>query len=210
MQMDKQHKKKHQDESWLREQYREKGRSIAEIADQCPVTAQTVHRWMKKLGVERRGPTESHHTRKDGEPRHQQADILRRLYHEEELSQGEIADRLDTSQRAVHRWMEKHDIETRDRVEAMATTKIQRPVPYSVGTRGYPIWRHSFDYEEDRVTVHRLVAVAEHGVDAVAGMDVHHKNGVKFDNRPQNLEILEHGEHTALHNHLRGEEQCNE
>lgn len=41
--------------------------------------------------------------------------LLRRLYEGEGLTQAEIADRLDTSQRTVVRWMAKHRIPTRDR-----------------------------------------------------------------------------------------------
>lgn len=44
--------------------------------------------------------------------------------------------------------------------------------------------------------IHRLVAVAEYGFDEVDGNHVHHKNGVRFDNRPSNLEVLSNSEHT--------------
>lgn len=38
-------------------------------------------------------------------------ETLERLYHDEGLSQGEIADRLGTSKPTVHRWMRDLDVE---------------------------------------------------------------------------------------------------
>jgi DNA-binding transcriptional regulator YiaG len=41
--------------------------------------------------------------------------LLRRLYVDEELTQQQIAERLDVHVRSVIRWMAKHHIPTRDR-----------------------------------------------------------------------------------------------
>jgi len=46
---------------------------------------------------------------------------------------------------------------------------------------------------------HRLLAVAEWGLDAVRGMDVHHQNNIPWDNRPENLELLTRAEHRREH-----------
>lgn len=57
------------------------------------------------------------------------------------------------------------------------------------------------DYSQNYVAVHRLLAVAEHGFDAVGpDVDVHHSNGVPWDNRPSNIELIDKGKHAALHN----------
>jgi hypothetical protein len=53
---------------------------------------------------------------------------------------------------------------------------------------------------------HRLIAVAEHGFDAVCGNVVHHKNDIPWDNRPENLELMTLAEHTAHHNKQRASE----
>lgn len=51
----------------------------------------------------------------------------------------------------------------------------------------------------DEFPLHRLIAVAEYGFDAVAGNDIHHKSGVGWDNRPANIEPIDPAEHVALH-----------
>ena len=57
------------------------------------------------------------------------------------------------------------------------------------------------DPDGSNVTVshHRLLAVAEYGFDAVAGNDIHHKNGVPWDNRPANIEPIDPCEHSRIH-----------
>jgi len=47
--------------------------------------------------------------------------------------------------------------------------------------------------------IHRLVAVAEYGFDAVVENHVHHKNHIPWDNRPSNLELMSQEEHYRYH-----------
>jgi hypothetical protein len=47
--------------------------------------------------------------------------------------------------------------------------------------------------------MHRLLAVAEFGLDAIKGKHVHHVNGLRWDNRLDNLEVLTPQEHIRGH-----------
>jgi hypothetical protein len=50
---------------------------------------------------------------------------------------------------------------------------------------------------------HHLVYWKKHGVLPEQGQVIHHINGKRRDNCPENLELLEVGEHNAGHSHAR-------
>ncbi len=76
--------------------------------------------------------------------------------------------------------------------------------------KGGPIWwTNAKGYVEGRVWIdgkrmhakqHRWIMEGIIGRPLHAWEDVHHKNGIKNDNRPDNLELLSHGEHAAISN----------
>jgi len=128
------------DESWLRNQYVEKQKSLETIADEFGCTAGTLSRKLKEHGIEPR------------------------------------------SHGFVHR----------------------KPyIPYVMGAYGRMHWRSTRGEDGKKIAygfeVHRLLAIAEYGIDAVAGKDVHHKNQIPWDNRPENIELLSKEEHGKLH-----------
>jgi hypothetical protein len=133
----------------------------------------------------------------------QDPSVLRRLYHEQDLTMDEIGDRLGCNQKTVHKWIHRHDIRITDpRGRGMEGRRVAGfPAAFRHNHSGsgnvmYEVWN---DAGKREVPVHRLLAVAEYGFDAVCGMDVHHKNGIGWDNRPANIELMEHGEHTQHH-----------
>lgn len=77
----------------------------------------------------------------------------------------------------------------------------------SAGGSLYEGW---YQYGEDgvqkKIYLHRLLAVAEHGLNAVRGSEIHHKNGIPWDNRPSNLKVVSRTEHMKEHAKEHGNE----
>lgn len=132
------------------------------------------------------------------------ADIVRRLYHDERMSMRQVADELGCSVGTLHKWMKRNGIERRDQYEESARSTRMRPAMFETDDQGYEQWRGETSEGTYRVRVHRLLAVSEYGLEATSGNVVHHQNGVPWDNRPGNLEVLSREDHNRLH-HDRGD-----
>lgn len=93
-----------------------------------------------------------------------------------------------------HRWMllDGSWVEARDLEQSMSLMPLYRYAEWKGGVAGYErIW---CPRRRERVLTHHLVAGAPE-----RGSIVHHVNGNKRDNRPENLEHLTRSEHLALH-----------
>jgi hypothetical protein len=66
------------------------------------------------------------------------------------------------------------------------------------GGRYYEDWRVKEDGKSKQVFHHRLLAVAMVGFDNVAGNEIHHENGIPWDNRPSNLTVVTSHEHQRI------------
>jgi hypothetical protein len=117
---------------------------------------------------------------------------LKDTYHGDSKSLEEIGDILGCSASTVRRMMKRKGIETRK-------SNREKPPWFGVESQGYESFRHNMTGGMVEVRHHRLLAIAKYGVDAVVDMDVHHKNGIPWDNRPENLELKEHAEHRRDH-----------
>ena len=134
-------------------------------------------------------------------PPYKDEDLMRRLYQDEMMSMTAMAEQFDCSSSTIRKYLDKFGIETRELGEQISIGYGNGPtiVPMNTKQRGHEIWNHHWKQEHDTVAVHRLVAVAKYGIDAVHRKVVHHKNGIPWDNRPQNLELMEHGDHSVHH-----------
>jgi hypothetical protein len=119
-------------------------------------------------------------------------EILRQKYWDESKSSIQIADELGCGKTTVLNWMKKHNIERRKE------NKDKFLSPYTI-KRGYEAVDSTIDENSNPVHLHRLLAVAKYGFEAVKGMDVHHKNRIPWDNRSENIELLSRSEHPSAH-----------
>lgn len=146
-------------------------------------------------------------------------DWLYEKYHGERLSSADIADLCDCHKSTILRWLDEHGIEKRTQSEATEAEwegdeerreefrlNVQplgaraggwrrRVMPFGTTKEGYEKWKSN----GEEFSVHRLLAIAEYGADAVAGKHVHHRNELKWDNRPSNIELRDPGDHVRHH-----------
>ncbi|SEO73001.1 HNH endonuclease [Halorientalis persicus] len=128
----------------------------------------------------------------EGDEPYKDEERMRELYLEQKLSSKEIAEKFDVSSTTIIDWLDRLNIQTR-------TPSYERPPNFRTNNLGYEEIRNEYQGERDSVLIHRLMAVAECGFDAVAGKDVHHENGIQWDNRPRNLSLMTRSEHVSEH-----------
>ncbi|MFC7323299.1 HNH endonuclease [Halorubrum rutilum] len=95
--------------------------------------------------------------------------------------------------------MENYGIDRRPR----GSYQVKPYAKFQTLQNGYEYWHdgEAGGTTKDWVLVHRLLAVAEFGFDSVqSDIDVHHKNGVRWDNRPENIGLMSHSKHASYHN----------
>jgi hypothetical protein len=147
-----------------------------------------------------REDTEADDNREFAEKAYRDPKVLRKLYYDEKRSTVEMADLLDCSQSSITTWMNKYGLERRSGSEAIQMAfGTENEVPLHKHHKGPMMWRYHYKDEKADVMVHRLLAVAKYGFDALEGKVVHHKNEIPWDNRPDNITLMEPREHRSHH-----------
>lgn len=126
------------------------------------------------------------------ERKHRDEEVLRELYVRRGMSSREVADELGCSKSTVLEWLNRHDIPTE-------TSTRDKPPNFRTNQLGYEEVRTRAGGERHQVYVHRLMAAAEFGLDAIRDVDVHHKNDIPWDNRRANLAVMPRSEHVRKH-----------
>jgi hypothetical protein len=131
---------------------------------------------------------------KDGE-------LLRSLYVDEQLSMNQIRKGWDCSIATICKWIEEHGIEKRTPSETQQNIYgTLNKASFYTHPRGYERWRTG----EDTIEHHRLLAVLKYDIEAVCQNDVHHKNNIPWDNRLENIELVDPEKHQSHHRKVSG------
>lgn len=110
------------DPELLNELYHEQGLTLVEVGERLGCSKKTVINWMEEFGLERRTRSEAIL----GEPWHEK-DRLERLYHDEELTQREIAEKFDCSVTTIQKWMHRLDVETEGPTDTTVPIDVNYP-----------------------------------------------------------------------------------
>jgi len=132
-------------------------------------------------------------------------DILIKLYNKG-FSTHEIAQKLSTNQQHVWRWMKKYNIQLRSFISAAKNRKGKFNNKRKRSTQGYILIYYPKHPKADRygyILEHRLKMEKKLGHYLTFNEIVHHKNGIKNDNRLNNLQLLSRSEHSKLTSKIR-------
>lgn len=136
--------------------------------------------------------------------------LLRELYVERGFSAYTIADGLGCGPTAIYYQLDKHGIERREPKETNKNQATRKPASFETDNHGYERWTSAFDNGTEVVAIHRLLAVAEYGLSAVAGNHVHHgKEGgglpaceIPWANWGGNIDVMSQADHLSHHKNV--------
>lgn len=168
--------------------------SACKVADLLGVSPGTVHRWLVRYQIPYRGSVQAHRLRTIRGPlKGFTKGDLEGLYNQRKLSTPQIAKYLGITATGVCFWMARWGIARRSISEA------KRLLPCKPTMNGgyvrIKMWGHSRATKSGYVSEHILVWEKEYGQPLPQGFLIHHLNGTKHDNRPENLAALPKGKH---------------
>jgi transposase len=155
-----------------------------DIADRFGVSYKAIVGSLRRNGIDVRSTKESHHRKAPRELREEEE--LRRLYHDEGLTNREIADELGVSETTVTEWRRRHGIEAREPPtgeDHWNWNGGSESIYYGSN------WQEKRDeaYERDNGTCQ----VCSEAGDGDRRLDVHHIRPVRMYDTPEKANVLD-------------------
>ena len=131
--------------------------------------------------------------------KYQEKEWLEEEYYGNKRTTTDMADECGVCAATITRWMDKYDLDRRDKSVAFAMAW-----GYSANihlyANGYDYLTHSENNEKHQIKHARLLAALWNDRDLFGDWIVHHKNGLSWDDREKNLEVIEsQTEHARRH-----------
>lgn len=128
-------------------------------------------------------------------------EVLEQLYLKEHLSTVKISKQFNTTPRSILDWLRSYNIARRTLSEAC---KLRQPIKKGKSLKRLSGQGYVFLYEPNHpkanadgyIREHVLVWEKFHNKPLPKGYIIHHLNGVKSDNRPENLVAMSRARHT--------------
>jgi len=181
--------KPYRDAEVLRELYLEQDLTSQEVADELGCAKSTVLRWLNKHGIEK---TQFQAVN----PVSRSPEEIESMYYDDKKTIYDIAELEGCSSTAVQHFFEHHDIETDQGMYRGGRTNY---ATYYTDGDGYERWNTTVKGDHYHCLVHRLMAVAEYGFEALDSCVVHHNTRIPWDNRLENIEVVSQSEHMKEH-----------
>lgn len=130
-------------------------------------------------------------------------ETLREEYVHKQRTTHELAEEWGCHHSTVADWVRRYGFDTYNQLPnfTLGSPKSEeRPDGTRSSKATYETAQHLDESGSKRyIRHHRLLAVAEWGLDAIRDMEVHHQNNIPWDNRSDNLELLTKEEHAREH-----------
>lgn len=202
-------------EEWINNAYWNEWKTLREIGEELSLPDYTIESWFKALGIPRRTQKESHLPKGFQVP---DKEWFTKVYLEENITIGEIAELLGCSDRPVRKWIVNHGIPLRSRSEAIARTHEDQlkafwsRVEKSSDTDGCWIWtgiRTDQGYgrfwgnkvlgDSPQITAHKFLWFNILGNSLDIGKDLHHSCLNRLCCNPSHIVALTKSEHGKFH-----------
>lgn len=189
--------KLYRDKDWLFQKYINEKLSSAEIAEICEVDPKTIRDNLRKFNIQIRNKGAAQRLRQDNATTfYRDKDWLRKKYEVEKLNTTEIGKICHVSWATIREWLVKFNIDRRKPSEyiAMACKRGENHRWWKGGkkkdSQGYIyIWKPNHPFSKKYIAEHRLAMEKHLGRYLKKDEIVHHINGVRTDNRIENLEL---------------------